>query len=183
MLMSVAAGCAGDQEPGTPSPAVTSGTAGSTSAPASSARPATLPLDQVRLCELFTDDIRREFGLQGSPRMDSGNQGQPSCLMQGAPPSGFIISAATAEGMERFDGIPEQLATVRRMTVAGFPAAELRDKHQPNACLIGVDVADGQHLEVYLNDVPKGGTQDEICQNAAKFAEAVVASLRQQLGR
>ena len=48
--------------------------------------------------------------------------------------------------MERFENIPEQLATVRRFELAGFPAAELRDKNQPFACLVGIDVADGQHL-------------------------------------
>lgn len=185
MLMSIAAGCAGSQEPGTPSPAGPG--AGGTSAPTQTStqagRPASLPLDDVRPCDLFTDAVRQQFELQGTPSNGTDGRGQPDCQLRSSAQGGFIVSAASREGMERFDNIPEQLAKVRRITIGGFPAAELRDVHQPFACLIGIDVADGQHLGVYVSDAPKGGTQDEICQTASRFAEAVLASLRQQLGR
>jgi Protein of unknown function (DUF3558) len=184
MLMSVAAGCAGSQEPGSASPAGSNvGGATTTQPTAQTGRPASLPLDDVRPCDLFTDAVRQQFELGGTPTSGADGRGQPDCQMRSAASGGFIVSAATGEGMARFDNIPEQLAKVRAITVGGFPAAELRDVHQPFACLIGIDVADGQHLGVYVSDAPKGGTQDEICQTAARFAEAVLASLRQQLGR
>lgn len=184
MLMSVTAGCAGGQEPGTPSPQAPTGTvSGTTSGPPAPGRPADLPLDDVRPCDLFTDSVRRQFGLQGTPSDGTDGRGQPDCQLRSDAQGGFIISAAHSEGMERFENIPRQLATVRRFDLAGYPAVELRDLNQPFACLIGIDVADGQHLGVYVTDAPKGGTQDEICRNAVTFAEAVLTSLRQQLGR
>lgn len=142
-----------------------------------------LPLNGLAPCDLFTAAVRQQFELQGTPTTGSDSRGQPDCQMRSAGHGGFIVTAAHSEGMERFENIPEELGTARRLTIAGFPAAELRDVHQPFACLIGIDVADGQHLGVYVSDVPRGGTQDEICRNALTFAEAVLASLRQRLGR
>ncbi|MQA76571.1 MAG: hypothetical protein GEU88_19990 [Solirubrobacterales bacterium] len=69
------------------------------------------------------------------------------------------------------------------MTLAGFPAAELKDAHQPLACLIGVDVADGQHLSIYTTDIPEDGTQDEICEAAAEFSAALLEELRDRRAR
>lgn len=180
MLMSVTAGCAGNLEPGTPSPA---GTPTGASSTAPTGRPANLPLDDVKPCDLFTEAVRQQFDLEGTPSAGTDGRGQPSCQMMSASFGGYLISAAHSEGMERFEGIPEQMGTVRRFTIAGFPAAELRDVNAPFACLVGIDVADGQHLGVFVTDAPKGGTQDEICQTAGRFAEAVLAGLRQQLGR
>jgi hypothetical protein len=180
MLMSVTVGCAGNLEPGTPSPA-SSTTGASTTAPVG--RPVSLPLDDVQACDLFTDAVRQQFDLEGTPSAGADGRGQPTCQMMSASLGGYLVSVAHSEGMERFEGIPEQMGTVRRFAIAGFPAAELRDVNAPFACLVGVDVADGQHLGVFVTDAPKGGSQDEICQTAARFAEAVLASLRQQLGR
>jgi Protein of unknown function (DUF3558) len=178
MLMSTITGCAGTQTSGAPMPG---GASVTSSQPGS--RPAALSLDGLAPCDLFTAAIRQQFELRGTPSSLTDGRGQPECLMRSAERGGFIITAAHSEGMERFENIPEQLGTARRLEIAGFPAAELRDVHQPFACLIGIDVADGQHLGVYVTDAPRGGTQDEICRNALTFAEAVLASLRQRLGR
>ena len=184
VLMSVEAGCSGGMETGTPSPQASSSAAGpSTQSTGAGARPVDLPLDTVALCDLFTEAVREQFQLTGTPSGGADDRGQPDCQLRSTGQGGFIISAARSEGMERFENIPEQLATVRRFELAGFPAAELRDKNQPFACLVGIDVADGQHLGIYVSDAPKGGTQDEICRTAVTFAEAVLAGLRQQLGR
>lgn len=180
-------GCTGGTESGTPTvpsqPAVSTSTVPTASPTGGVHRPAALPLDDVRPCDLFTEQMRQEFGLRESSMPDVDSAGQQTCQMLAGPPGGYIITAVTNEGMERFDGIPEELATVRRLDVAGFAAAELRDQHQPSACLIGIDIADGQHLSVYVSDVPENGTPDEICDNAVKFAEFAMASLRQQLER
>jgi Protein of unknown function (DUF3558) len=193
MLMSMTAGCAGAQTSGAPAPGDTSTTSSGDRSGTQSyqlprpsqpdGRPTDLPLNGLAPCELFTDAVRQQFELRGTPNSLKDGRGQSECLMQSAGHGGFIITAAHSEGMERFENIPEQLGTARRLTIAGFPAAELRDVHQPSACLIGIDVADGQHLGVYVTDAPKGGTQDEICRNALTFAEAVLASLRQRMGR
>lgn len=187
VLMSVEAGCSGGTETGTPSPQASS-SAASPSAPSTpstdaGARPVDLPLDAVQPCDLFTEAVRQQFQLTGTASGGADDRGQPDCQLRSAGQGGFIVSAARSEGMERFENIPEQLATVRKFELAGFPAVELRDKNQPFACLVGVDVADGQHLGIYVSDAPKGGTQDEICRTAVTFAEAVLAGLRQQLGR
>ena len=195
MLMSTA-GCAGPQTSGVPSPgdAVTIHPDGGSGSPPSRSpqlsqpggrpvRPVDLPLNGLAPCELFTGAVRQQFELLGTPSSVTDGRGQPECLMQSAGHGGFLITAAHSEGMERFENIPQQLGTARRLTIAGFPAAELRDAHQPSACLIGIDVADGQHIGVFVTDTPKGGTQDEICRNALTFAEAVLASLRQRMGR
>jgi Protein of unknown function (DUF3558) len=193
MLMSTTTGCVGDQTSGEPTPEYTSTTSQGGAVPSSPTqpsrpgsrpvRPADLPLDGLAPCELFTDAVRQQFELQGTPTSVTDARSQPDCQMRTAGLGGFIVTAAHSEGMERFENIPEQLGTARRLTIAGFPAVELRDVHQPFACLVGIDVADGQHLAVYASDVPKGGTQDEICRNALTFAEAVLASLRQRMGR
>lgn len=202
MLMSTTAGCAGPATSGVPTPGDTvttvttvTGQPGDGSGPLPSGspqpsqpggrpvRPANLPLNDLAPCELFTEAVRQQFELLGTPSSLKDGRGQPECLMQSAGHGGFIITAAHSEGMERFGNIPEQVGTARRLTIAGFPAAELRDARQPSACLIGIDVADGQHLGVFVTDAPKGGTQDEICRNALTFAEAVLASLRQRMGR
>lgn len=175
-------GCAGTQ-PGTPSPSGPATSSSPAAPPASAGRPVSLPLDGVRPCDLFDDAVRRRFELVGTPSEGQDGRGQPDCQLRSKGLGGYIVSVAHSEGMERFDGIPEQLATVRRLTIGGYPAAELRDVNQPFACLVGMDVADGQHLGVYVSDAPKGGTQDEICRNTVSFAEAVLTSLRQQLGR
>lgn len=193
MLMSTTAGCMGGQTSGAPVPGDTSatppdgrsGTMPSQSPGASrpGGRPVALPLDGLAPCDLFTAAVRQQFELRGTPTSVTDNRGQPQCLMRSAGNGGFLVTAAHSEGMDRFENIPRQLATVRWLTIGGFPAAELRDVHQPFACLIGIDVADGQHLGVYVSDVPRGGTQDEICRNALTFTEAVLVSLRQRLGR
>jgi uncharacterized protein DUF3558 len=188
MLMSTTAGCAGRQTSGVPAPGgtvttVTTATAQPSQPGGRPVRPANLPLNGLAPCELFTEAVRQQFELVGTPSSVKDGRGQPECLMQSAGHGGFIITAAHSEGMERFENIPEQVGTARRLTIAGFPAAELRDARQPSACLIGIDVADGQHIGVFVTDDPKGGTQDEICRNALTFAEAVLASLRQRMGR
>lgn len=202
MLMPTTAGCAGPPTSGVPTrgDTGTTGTTGTTqpggesgSLPSGSpqpsqpggrpVRPVNLPLNALAPCQLLTEAVRRQFELLGTPSSVKDGRGQPECLMQSAGHGGFIITAAHSEGMERFENIPERLGTIRRLTIAGFPAAELRDARQPSACLIGIDVADGQHLGVFVTDVPMGGTQDEICRNALTFAQAVLASLRQHVGR
>lgn len=186
MMTSVTAGCTGGQRSGTPSPQASASAAPSPStapAPGKRTRPVDLPLTGVQPCDLFTEAVRQRFELQGAPTAGTDERGQPDCQLRSTAQGGYLISAAHSEGMERFDNIPEQLATVRRFDLAGYPAAELRDVNQPFACLIGIDVADGQHLGVYVSDAPRGGTRDEICRSAVTFAEAVLASLRQRLGR
>lgn len=178
--MAVVTGCSGNTEPGTPVPQSSSVTSSTSTA---SARPAVLALDDLAPCDLFTTELRERFGLREDPIAGTDSLGQSTCQMLAGPPGGYLITAATAEGMERFDGIPEDMGIVSSLTVDGFPAAQLRDTHQPNACLIGVDVADGQYLGVFVSDVPEDGTPDEICANAVTFAEFAVATLRQQLER
>jgi hypothetical protein len=180
MLMSVTVGCSGTQEPGSPTPATSSAVA---STPADGARPFDLPLDAVQPCDLFTDSVRQQFQLQGEPDTNTDVAGRPDCQLRSADGGGYIVIAEHREGMERFEGIPTDLGTVRRLTIGEFPAAELRDVNQPFACLVGIDVADGQYLGVYASDTPRGGTQDEICRHAVTFAEAVLGSLRQHHGR
>jgi hypothetical protein len=136
-------------------------------------------LDDVDPCSLFTEEIVDEYALRGTSMGADNSLDQATCQMLAGPPGGYIITTATNEGMERFEGIPEEMAIVRDTTIGGFSAAELLDAHQPTACLVGVDVADGQLLSVYVNDVPEGGTQDEVCEDGVVFTEAVIKALRQ----
>jgi Protein of unknown function (DUF3558) len=175
VLAMTSGACSQRQAPGTP-------TAGSPDlveprgSVTSTARPAVLPLDDVMPCELMTDAMRQQFAVD---RPDA-----PSAVDPRAPGCGFISSAVGRYVVVtvRDKGVAA-LGRPAEATVGGFPAVEIRRLDIPSVCHFSIDVADGQRLDVEIQRRDRTMTQDQICTDTRVFAEAVLATLRQKLGR
>lgn len=76
----------------------------------------------------------------------------------------------------------EALGRPVNAAVGGFPAVDIR---RPSVKVghLSIDVADGQRLDVEVQRLSSNQSLDEIYRDTMTFAEAVLAELRQQLGR
>lgn len=174
--------CTDRQQAGAPTAAdgvatSTSGTAAtSTSASTSAARPAELPLADVQPCELVTDAMRGQFGIDRPDAPSATNPNAPVCTFLSTTVGGYVVSTVRDAGVAA-------LGRPAGTTVGGFPAVEIRRPDISTVCHLGIDVADGQRLDIEIQRTDRTRTPDEICQDTMRFAEAVLTALRQRLGR
>lgn len=154
--------------------------------PATSPRPRDIDISGILPCELLTSAQRTELGLDGEPRLNSGNDalfGQARrCDIRrfdAGPAVRFRITLAVEYGIERLLG-PGTTAGVEPIEVAGYPAVlSPPPSSMPDNCLVAVDVSARQMVGVLLAD---GGNDpqiplDQLCADVPRYAEAVMTTL------
>lgn len=168
----------GGADPGGADPTST----GRSAAPAPSSkkpveRPRTIDLKDVDPCTALTEAQRAQFGLTVPPvaGTDSTLQARSCDFSREDREWGVRVAAVTTTGVEwytdgRFNAEAEELE------VGGFPAVLGRTPDDPGACYLGVDVSDGQMVDVQLSTVD-GPPQEELCQLATQLARAVVETI------
>jgi Protein of unknown function (DUF3558) len=181
VLLDMTAGaCSSGKEPGTPaaasSVAASSAVASSAVTPApSSGRPVVLPLDGVSPCDLVTDAMRQQFKIDRPDAPNNDDRNMPRCILITTTVGQYLVAAVRNQGVEA-------LGRPVTTTVAGFPAVEIQ---RPNIKIghLSVDVADGQRLDIEVQRLNSSQPVDEVYRDTRIFAEAVLATLRQKLGR
>jgi hypothetical protein len=153
----------------------------SAAAPTTSSRPRDIKIDGVDPCSLLTTDVRTELGFKGQPERSASPSslygGQvDDCGGVGSTPAravGVGIALVTSTGIERFADPTLRLRTVPAET-AGFPALVVYPERFTDFCMIAVDVAPGQLIEVQFSDIKKSPPipQDELCRSGLRIAEA-----------
>ena len=172
MLAMTAEACSERQEPGTPTAAtLTSSSPATTSA----ARPAVLPLDGVTPCELVTDAMRQQFAIDRPDAPNTLDPNAPGCTFITTTAGQYLVTVVRNKGVAA-------LGRPVTTTVSGFPAVEIQ---RPNIRVghLSIDVADGQRLDVEVQRLSSDQPVDEVYRDTMTFAEAVLATLRQKLGR
>jgi hypothetical protein len=154
--------------------------------PATSTRPRDIDISGLLPCDLLTPTQRVELGLDGEPRLSSGNDAlfgnARSCNISRfdlQPAVRMSITLGVEYGIERFTD-PRLAADVETIEIAGYPAVlSPPPPSTPDNCLIAVDTASGQMVGVLLAD---GGNTppiplDQLCRDVPRFAEAVMSTL------
>ena len=179
-LLDVTAGaCSGGAEPGTPSPASPAATTTPAATTAGSStpvsRPAELPLAGVMPCDLVTEATRQQFKIDRPDVPDDSDPNAPGCTFVTTTVGQYLVSAVRDKGVEA-------LGRPVTTTVGGFPAVEIQ---RPNIKVghLSIDVADGQRLDVEVQRLSSAQPLDEVYRDTMAFAGAVLATLRQKLGR
>ncbi|GAA2779586.1 DUF3558 domain-containing protein [Saccharopolyspora taberi] len=158
-------------------------------------RPADLAVagkPDTELCELLTAEQQSQLGV-GRPTPDSEvnettGVGFPGCGWLTPPGEDppyditvYAVPESTKDFMDRLSpAFPETEASY---TVAGFPAkqAQRGESLEQLGCMVGVDVADGQTLGVFVGPgLMQVMSNKDICDKAKQAAEAAVATLRSQ---
>jgi hypothetical protein len=146
----------------------------SSAVPVPAARPAVLPLDSVAPCDLVTEAMRRQFKID-RPDAPHDDPDAPGCTFVTTTAGQYVITAVRDKGVEA-------LGRPVTTTVGGFPAVEIQ---RPNIKVghLSLDVADGQRLDIEVQRLSGPQPVDEVYRDTRTFAEAVLATLRQRLGR
>jgi hypothetical protein len=98
--------------------------------------------------------------------------------MCGMSPGDFKFSASilalVAEGIQRYVDNPKLNASP--VVIGGFPAqlATFKDLH--DTCFLGIDVADGQMVDLQMGS-SEGVPEDQLCQKVQAMGEAVMTTL------
>lgn len=165
--------CSGRQEPGTPAAATS--TVATSSGPSNPARPAELSLNDVMPCDLVTDAMRKQFKIDRPDAPSNSDPNAPGCTFITTTAGQYLVTAVRNKGVEA-------LGRPVTATVSGFPAVEIQ---RPNIKVghLSIDVADGQRLDVEVQRLNSQQPVDEVYRDTMTFAEAVLATLRQKLGR
>ena len=147
-------------------------------------RPAVLRLDGVDPCVLLTAAQLQLLAVNpGKPSQNNDGIGSRDCLWRNfpaKPDNGWLARAILAQGAEYY---LNSVTGAQIVQVDGFPAVETSSSlaDPDKQCLLYVDVAPGQSLEVqYLNgagDYP-GINRQVACQLAVKATELMLANLR-----
>ncbi|MFC6091374.1 DUF3558 domain-containing protein [Saccharothrix lopnurensis] len=164
---------AGDRGPGR------SGAASSepTSASRAPARPRTIDVGGVDPCTALTDAQRARFGADRPPRAGTATvYDSPTCdFFREDRTWGFRVTTVTTTGISWYtDG--GFAVEPERLEVGGFPAVLGRAPGDDQVCFLGVDVSDGQMIDVQVSSF-EGTPVDELCRLAPQIAGAVVETL------
>lgn len=150
-------------------------------------RPADLPLDGIKPCELFTKAQLTQLKITDPPsaKTSSGYFEAPGCDFEIATLETFRsyeVLTVTQEGIEPWL-TGKRNVEAKLSEVAGYPAATywLRGAEGTNAqdCAAAVDVSDGQQLMVTAdNDGDRSFTLDQLCQMAEAAAGMATQTLQ-----
>jgi hypothetical protein len=150
-------------------------------------RPADLPLDGVKPCQLFTKAQLTQLKITDPPssKTSEGYFVAPGCDFEIATLETFRsyeILTVTQEGIEPWL-TGKRNVEAKLSEVAGYPAATywLLGAEGTNAqdCATAVDVADGQQLMVTAdNDGDRSFTLDQLCQLAETAAGLALQTLQ-----
>jgi hypothetical protein len=172
---------AGDRDPATGGPSTTGSATTGPEKPTSGSkapvnRPKAIDVKGVDPCATLTEAQRAQFAAV-RPRPDTSSVfGAPTCdFFRDDRKWGFRVTAVTTTGVEwytdgGFDVEPEALQ------VGGFPAVLGRAPAEDQVCFLGVDVSDGQMVDVQVSSF-EGVPSDELCLLAPQIAGAVVETL------
>lgn len=168
----------GGADPGGADPTST----GRSAAPAPSSkkpveRPRTIDLKDVDPCTALTEAQRAQFGATRPPRPGTASALQsPTCdFFREDNQWGFRVTTVTTTGVEWYtDG--SFAVEPERLEVGGFPAVLGRAPGEDQVCFLGVDVADGQMVDVQVSSF-EGTPLDELCRYAPQIAGAAVETL------
>jgi len=145
------------------------------------ARPRDVRLDGVDPCRVLSPGQRDQLSLDNAPSryVDAAFGNAQACTIRGTG-SGNVarLALVTTEDVHVWLDDNAQVSA-RPLTVAAFPALEVRTPGVETACDVDIGVADGQFLDVLFRD---GGNatplpQDTLCAAAQRVAEAAMTSL------
>ena len=142
-------------------------------------------MDGVDPCSLLTPEQRAELGLTSEPKTHKSTSSffrgdVTACTIRGPYPDVVLlgVSTVTTAGIERWSE-GDVAATLRPMSVAGFPAVVAKPDRFADYCNVEVDVAPSQLLDVQFG----GGSaqapisQDELCDRARRSAALMMETL------
>jgi hypothetical protein len=148
-------------------------------------RPFEIRVDDLDPCGLLTPGELATLGLEPDGNLDVRGSGlcggvTALCSWQGFEPRAISVGVnlSVTGGIELF---PERRVPgiVTPLDVRCFPAVLARSDRFPEACMVVVDVADGQALDVQFRDggrLPRN-PQDELCDGARQVADLVMGTL------
>jgi len=149
----------------------------SSSAKAPVTRPKKIDLKGVDSCSVLSDAQKQQFALTGAP----GNLPSPThpgatlCgIRSGDFSYGVGITLITSEGIEMYDDAI-QSGEAAPTRIGGFPAVVDKFTGALPACFIGLDVADGQLIDVQVDGSKL--PMDELCSRATKIADAIIQTI------
>jgi len=183
-LVAVAAllgGCS-ETTPGTasagPAPRTSaSGSAPTTSTTPSTTRPKKVDLTGVDSCSLLSDAQKQQFDLVKSPATLKSSVYADATLCSinsGDFSYGVGLVAAAKNGIGEYASGVEK-GELTPMTVGGFPALTGKSTTLLPSCVVYLDVADGQMIDLGVDStkVP----MDELCVRAGKIAGAIIQTI------
>ncbi len=158
--------------------------------PALPARPVELPLNGVDPCGLLTPaqlDAMKVPGRTASADPNADRFGSVGCSWGTAqlPPYGApSIRLVTAQPIDYFDYMLDRKQV---SDIDGFPTIRDNPQGRPEElCLLFVDIAQGQTLQVQYNKLyaePGTINREQACAKARELGHAVIATLRAQQGK
>ncbi|MCS7480892.1 DUF3558 domain-containing protein [Umezawaea endophytica] len=149
----------------------------STSAKPSVERPKKVDLTGVDSCSVLTDAQKQQFDLTGKPgRLPYPTHPEATLCSIGSSDFsyGLAVAVITSEGIEMYaQGVESGKAAT--MVVGSFPAVLSEFPGALPACFVGLDVADGQLIEVQVDGskLPMA----ELCARATNIADAVIQTI------
>ncbi|MBW4715658.1 DUF3558 domain-containing protein [Saccharothrix obliqua] len=181
------AACTPQPTTGTATPGATTGGGSvepTSASKAPSTRPKAIKLDGVDPCKLLTDAQQADLKIdewEGEKSNPGTGTESPSCAynVNSEKSAAYRVTLVADKGIEFWDGPGNSDVTPKQ--VSGFPAVQLvLAGTSRTECSVAVDVADGQQM--FVQFLPYGGkgaySQDEMCRNATKGAEAALATLQ-----
>lgn len=144
-------------------------------------RPELVRLDRVDPCLVFTEQQQREFAFdRPTETLPPGPRDEQQCVYGhsfSSPIYDYVVGLVTTEGAETWLA-GTRIVDVRPMQVAGFGAVEVRTVGDADFdCVVTVDVADGQSLDVAFVSGEDEFSEDDLCERARVGAEAAMATL------
>lgn len=144
-------------------------------------RPSEQRVDAIDPCLVLTGQQQRDLAIDRPPlAFERGPRQETQCAFRNGytyPYYEYIIGIVTTEGADAWL-TERRTVDVRTLEVAGFGAVETRILGDNDFdCMISVDVADGQSLDVSFVSGFDGFTEWELCERARIGAEAAMATL------
>ncbi|MCO1579057.1 DUF3558 domain-containing protein [Crossiella sp. SN42] len=185
----LASGCStgGNTPGGTTTPAGLGLTTTTTTSVAIPKRPRDLAANGIQACDVLTPEQKVKLKItDAKPGTGERASTEPYCAYFVDPIGstlhyGFNVAPVSNTSLEYwFQGVT---ATVKLIDVAGFPAARVSSKSGTggtgNQCGINIGIADGKTLGVEGSLIEAPFTEDQMCDETVKVAEAALATLIQ----
>lgn len=139
-------------------------------------------MDGVDPCsDVLTTAQQAQLGINRGPQsFGADRRGSPGCSYRHGytePFYDYWFAPVTAEGAEAWV-ISNRVVDKRVVEVAGFGAVEHTLLGEPDSdCVVSVDVAPGQSLDVAFAASSSNFTSEQMCERARVAAEAAIATL------